>query len=106
MDKTQIDIINKLKQMLLFLERDNIKINEAILFGSYAKGNYREDSDIDIALVSDGFKGVRFYDRKKLSRYSIELDSRIESHPFNSKDFQAENNSFVKEIISTGIRIK
>ncbi len=106
MDKTQVDIINTLKKMLFSLERDNIKINEAFLFGSYAKGNYREDSDIDIALVSDNFKGIRFSDRKKLAKYTIQLDSRIETHPFRSADFQSRNNFFANEIVSTGIRIK
>lgn len=32
------------------------KIKEAFLFGSYAKNKFGEDSDIDIALVLEGYK--------------------------------------------------
>jgi len=35
-------------------------IKQAILFGSYAKGTARENSDIDI-YVESGLKGLRFY---------------------------------------------
>lgn len=33
--------------------RDGIEVEKAILFGSFAKKEQRESSDIDIALVSD-----------------------------------------------------
>lgn len=29
------------------------KLNDVILFGSYARGDYHEDSDIDIMLIAD-----------------------------------------------------
>lgn len=29
----------------------NMKVNKIILYGSYARGDYREDSDIDVAVV-------------------------------------------------------
>ena len=63
MDKIPIDILNKIIQFLNILEKNNIHINKAILFGSYAKGTFNEWSDIDIALVSDNFQGNRFLDK-------------------------------------------
>ena len=53
-------ITNYLKE----LKKNNIPIKEAILFGSYATGNYQKWSDIDIALVSDIFAGDRIDDKK------------------------------------------
>ena len=41
------------------LQNNHIPVNQIILFGSYAKGNRKEWSDIDIALVSDIFEGKR-----------------------------------------------
>jgi len=35
-----------------------IPVQKAILFGSFAKGHPREDSDIDIVFISPKFKGV------------------------------------------------
>ncbi len=36
------------------------KVRKAILFGSYAKGSERENSDVDI-YVDSGLRGLRFY---------------------------------------------
>ena len=37
---------------------NEILIDKAILFGSYAKGNYDIDSDIDLAIFSNSFKDM------------------------------------------------
>lgn len=39
---------------------DNYNVKSAILFGSFAKGTARENSDIDI-YVESGLHGLRFY---------------------------------------------
>ena len=44
------DYINKLKQQ--------IPVEKVVLFGSYAKGNYTKDSDIDLAIFSPFFEYV------------------------------------------------
>lgn len=99
-DKT----IKILKNLVSDIEK-SIPINRAYLFGSYAKGHPGKWSDIDLALVSPQFKGVRFYDFKilipKLKGYS----NFIEIHPFKERDFSPQN-LFVREIIKNGIRIK
>lgn len=35
-----------------------IKVDEVIIFGSYLEGNAKEDSDIDVIVVSDNFKSM------------------------------------------------
>jgi predicted nucleotidyltransferase len=55
--------IKNIKKYILELERNKIPIKRAILFGSYAKGFARPESDIDVALISDVFSGDRFKDR-------------------------------------------
>ncbi|MBL1211828.1 MAG: nucleotidyltransferase domain-containing protein [Ignavibacteriae bacterium] len=86
------------------LNAHGINIIGAFIFGSYAKGNYTELSDIDIALVSDEFDGVRFYDKNKIRKITLTHSSKIEAIPFNPKDFTIEN-PFAKEIIDTGIKV-
>ena len=39
---------------------DEYNVKKAVLFGSYAKGEARENSDIDI-LVDSGLKGLAFF---------------------------------------------
>ena len=79
-------------------------VTDIILFGSYAKGTENEDSDIDIAIVSDDFDDI--YDcMAVLMGMTWDIDARIEPHPIKKKDFDEISNFFVKEIIDTGIKI-
>ena len=97
-------IINLIKTFIAKAESDKINISEAILFGSYAKGDYNEFSDIDLALVSENFEGLRFNDNMRLMKSVLSVSSEIETHPFTPSDFTSDN-PFVKEILRTGIRI-
>ncbi len=96
-----LEIIN---EYISLLQNNGISIQQAFLFGSFASGHYHEWSDIDLALVSDQFEGIRLFDRNKLLRYTIAVSSDLEVLPYNPKDFTTDN-PFVKEILETGIRI-
>lgn len=91
-------------RFLDMLSATGVHIKTAILFGSFATGSAGKWSDIDIALVSEDFTGVGFYDRRKVNPCSIKTDSRIEPHPFRPEDF-TEENPFVKEILKHGIEL-
>ena len=88
---------------------EHFTIREAFLFGSYAKGNPSEYSDVDLAIVSDDFEGVRLYDRQRVHKSIIKdlvgeyID--VEFHPFKTEDFTSDN-PFVEEILKTGKRIQ
>ena len=59
MDK--IYTTNEIKEKLLPIFNEN-PISKAILFGSYAKGNPKPSSDIDILIDSKGkIKGIDFF---------------------------------------------
>lgn len=97
-------IKNLIKKFVDEAKKDNISISQAFLFGSYAKGTNHEYSDIDVAVVSLDFEGIRYYDNQKLfdARYNTSID--LETHPYRPEDF-TEDNPFVREILETGIRI-
>jgi predicted nucleotidyltransferase len=40
-----------------------IRVQRVILFGSWARGDYLDDSDIDLIVLSNDFEGVPFEDR-------------------------------------------
>jgi len=61
MDKKQV--LELLKRFKKILERQGTKVDKMILFGSYAAGNYREDSDIDLVVISNDFKDKDFWQR-------------------------------------------
>jgi uncharacterized protein len=80
---------------------NNIRI---ILFGSYAKGNFNDDSDIDIAVVFKDYSASVDM-QLELMRLRRKIDSRIEPHPFRESDFELSN-PIVNEIIKYGQEIE
>ena len=54
---------------------DEYNVKKAVLFGSYAKGEARENSDIDI-LVDSGLKGLAFFGL--LEDVAVSLDKPVD----------------------------
>ncbi len=79
-----------IEKYILALEKNDIPIKQAILFGSYARGKYSEFSDIDIALVSTIFEGNRFTDRGKIRKINLSVSSDLEILPYRPQDFTSE----------------
>ena len=86
------------------LVKQELNVSSIYLYGSYAKGTYSEDSDIDIAVIGENFIGDPIEDTLKLMRIRRKVDNRIEPHPFKSSDFDISN-PYVQEILRTGIKI-
>ncbi|NPA85749.1 MAG: nucleotidyltransferase domain-containing protein [Crenarchaeota archaeon] len=64
------------RRLLAALEREGIKIKEAYLFGSYARGDFLETSDVDLIVISEDWRGMRFLDRLELV-YRLEWEEGI-----------------------------
>jgi predicted nucleotidyltransferase len=94
--------VKLVKKYIGELEKNKIPVEKAILFGSYAKGHAKAESDIDVALVSEVFSGDRFEDRRKIIPLRRKIDSRIEPLPFKTEDFE-NGGILVEEIKKTGI---
>ncbi len=84
--------------------RQKFPIKKAYLFGSYAKGTAREESDIDLAIISSAFVGNHFQDDVQLGLVKLDIDLRIEPVGFRPEDF-TEENMLAEEILRTGIEI-
>ena len=97
-------IKNTIQKLLRALQENNIPVKRVILFGSYARGNYTEWSDIDLVIVSDVFVGDRFDDKKKIRPITLNISYDLDVLPYNTKDF-TEDDPFVKEILETGVPI-
>ncbi|MFH1976455.1 MAG: nucleotidyltransferase domain-containing protein [Pseudomonadota bacterium] len=77
-------------------------VKEAFLFGSYTRGRFNDDSDIDIALVLAGYKDT-IKELSNLMRLRRNFDLRIEPHPITEEDFKS-GNPFAVEI-KKGVKI-
>lgn len=99
-NKNITDSINKFIEEI----KKRYKVTAVILFGSYAKRTENEDSDIDIAVISDDFEDI--YDCMAiLMGMTWDIDARIEPHPISTEDYEKTSNPFVQEIIDTGIKV-
>jgi uncharacterized protein len=86
------------------LKNHGIEVKEVILFGSCVRGRNKEESDIDVAIVSDAFSGDRFEDRRRIVPLRRGIDNRIEPIPLTPEAF-ASGGNLVDEIKKTGVRI-
>jgi predicted nucleotidyltransferase len=66
-------ITSIINQFLTELKKNNISVEQAFLFGSYARGTSTEWSDIDLAIISPDFEGDRFKDRNKIRRIKLKI---------------------------------
>ncbi|MBF0411308.1 MAG: nucleotidyltransferase domain-containing protein [Desulfamplus sp.] len=78
----------------------NYDCKQIFMFGSYAKGTNREESDIDIAVILKEFDNP-IDTQLELMRLRRKIDSRIEPHPFREKDFNVTN-PIANEILRYG----
>jgi len=97
-------IREKMTDYVRELNRHNIKVKTAIVFGSYASGNYHKWSDIDVALISDDFKGDSLLDTEMIANPTLKIDSRISPLTYRIEDFD-ETDLFIKKIVKTGVPI-
>ncbi len=99
MDKGEV--INKVKAYGHLL-KEHFQFENIYLFGSYAKGTHREDSDIDVAVVVDHIEGDYFSINPLLWKLRRQVDDRIEPILIE-RDY--DDADFLGEIQKNGIKI-
>ncbi len=99
LNDTPINLIRKYKKQL---KKEGIPVTKMILFGSYAKGEAKPWSDVDVCVVSDIFGKDRFDEMVWLKKLTISIDSMIEPHPYHPKDLEDPFDPLAYEIKRTG----
>jgi len=100
MDKNEA--IKKVKQYKLLL-KNYFNIDAVYLFGSYARDNFREDSDIDVAVIVSNISGDFFSVNPLLWKLRRQVDDRIEPVLIDRNN---DRSGFLEEIKRNGIEIK
>ena len=70
-----------------------------ILFGSHAKGTANDNSDIDIAVILNGFTGDYLETSKQLYKLRRHISADIEPVLLDASD---DESGFIAEVLSTG----
>jgi len=89
MTETIRDIIKEIERKIAGRFRDNFKC--LILYGSWAKGTAREDSDIDLLAIFEEVDSDTWKVLYKIER-TIESERGISLVPSSQEDFQKEKN--------------
>lgn len=99
-------VVQIVKNFVKFLKQDNIPVEAAILFGSYAKGTHSKDSDIDIAIISKRFGKNRLEEGQTLLKKAWRVNSYLEPIPISYNDFKNNFDSpLLEEIRKYGVRV-
>lgn len=99
MDRTTA--INKVKEYAN-LVTSTYSTDKVVLFGSYAKGNYTENSDIDVAVIVNSFTGDFLSISTTLCKLTRNIDYRIEPVLV---DINNDKSGFAHDILQYGIII-
>lgn len=105
-EKTKVNLDAKLKYYIDSITKV-IKVDQIVLFGSFAKGNAHEYSDIDIAVVSPELdpRRSRFSNIRKIKEKTNLIDPGLQLFAFPSETFEKEqgfDEHFIREIKKTG----
>ena len=103
MVEAKTDIKRIIKNYIHHLESD-IKVQKVILFGSHARDQAHEWSDIDLAVVSDDLKGLDQLQRiELLSPARRGCDKSLEPLGYTLEEYEnASHLTFLGEIKRTG----
>jgi predicted nucleotidyltransferase len=97
-------VISLAKQYVADVRR-LMPIDKVYLYGSYAKGTQREDSDIDVCFFSAAFESKRRWDvltELFCLKSKYDQDVLIEPNAFPTTELHNDN-PFVKEVLRTGV---
>jgi predicted nucleotidyltransferase len=99
--------IKVIRKFVKALKHEGISVDRVILYGSYAKGKMRPDSDIDVAVVSKHFGRDRVEEGMNLFRIAGKIDPRIEPIPISSESYEKDTwIPLIYEIKQKGIEVE
>jgi predicted nucleotidyltransferase len=88
-----------IQNYLAAVRRSGIRVSQAVLFGSYARGDARPDSDVDILVIAPEFDGP--YDKSRIDllwALRAQTDSRIEPVAVGERQWREDDASAIIEI--------
>ncbi len=99
-------IADKVRRFSEALVKAGVAIDKMILYGSYAKGTQRQESDIDVAVVSRNFGRDKVEEGMLLFRIAGDVDTRIEPVAVSLESFERDTwIPLIYEIRKNGIEI-
>lgn len=82
-----------------------INLKKVYLYGSYAKNEQKEFSDIDVAIIADEFTGFGFEDIKYFVNIHLKKNYYLIQPKTYPPEYFEKGDPFIDEIKKTGIGI-
>ncbi len=91
--KTVLSIVERFR---IAIEAQGVRVSKIVLFGSYANGTAREDSDIDLVVISDDFARMGYWARIEITAQAIaEVWEPIESVAMTQEEWDRGDSMIV-----------
>jgi len=101
----QDTVLATVKRFKNALESINIRVDQLILFGSHAEGTAREDSDIDLVVISSSFSDKRYWERINILTDAIyQVFAPIEASAFTPDEWKSEK-SLISDYAKNGVLV-
>ena len=99
-----LNLIKELSKFVNRVKKDFI-LNDIILFGSRVRGDIKEESDIDLIIVSEGFRNMNFIERAARMYDYWNLDYAVDFLCYTPEEFGVlkERISIASQAIKEGI---
>lgn len=92
-------ILTVIRNYLQEIQKRGVRVSQAVLFGSYAKGKETPDSDIDLLIIGPDFDPSPDRDLVgELWRARADTDSRIEPIAVGSKCWEKDEGDLLIEV--------
>ena len=100
MDKrAAVDIVTRFRKSI---EARGIRPQRVILYGSYAAGTNKDDSDIDVVVISDDFTGKSYWERIDILADAIyEIFAPVEAVAMTPDEWE-RGDSFISDFARNG----
>ncbi len=106
LDEKLEKIIVEFKRGLIKLYGD--KLVDVLLFGSYARGEEKEYSDIDLAIILRG-EISQFKEIDRITNFSYDISLKysilLSIHPISENDFKIRSFPFILNLKEEGVSI-
>lgn len=101
------NILNLFIETVIPLLKKEVAPSKILIFGSRVRGEATSESDIDVIIVSDFFKGIRFVKRMGVVLKKIRFSRHVDFICYTPEEFEEIRNSsiIVKEALLEGIAV-
>lgn len=99
-------VIETIQEFKKALEAINIHVDQLILFGSHAAGTAREDSDIDLVVISSSFADKSYWERINILTDAIyEVFAPIEASAFTPEEWKSKKSLLTDYAAENGLLV-